>query len=402
MVIMLLNSEFLEFIIVKYVSEDLIIHITDGEAHILVSTDPKRAGTLSSTAQYILQVMHPASIESPGQEQGRREAYGTPVYFNKELCGSVVVRGPVETASKQGELIRVSIESALEYAIYSRNRDSPGDPAASLAQILLSDKPAMEILLPLMNKQEMDPGLLRTVICVSLKFHQTSYFNINLNLGYQSGIERIRTEAIKRLKANRYLNSQDIVYLYNGSTIVIIKSFIPIADHARIYLSLDRICQDLGKTLEEFSAFSFGIAYGNLSYGVNELRKSLNEATEIINIGQRTEPNERLYILEYILFDNVCHYLYPQIVSKMIEPAISKLYKKDGSLPGELISCAEAFVDNCMSISLTAKNHRTHRNTISTRLEKFKILTGLDPVNSFKDAFIVKMLATYVKQNNLG
>jgi carbohydrate diacid regulator len=383
----------------KYVNEDTIIHITDGEAHILASSDSKRTGTKSSTAQYILQVLHPASIESPGQNQ--REAYGTPVYFNKELCGSVVVHGPSNTASRQGELIRVSIESALEYAQYSQNRDSPGDPIAPIAQMLLSDKPDMEKLLPMMNRQELDPSLLRAVICISLRFHQTSYFNINLSLGYQASIERIRTEVIKRLRANRYLNSQDIVYQYNGNTLAIIKSFISTADRTKVYLSLDRICRDLEKTLKEFSAFSFGISYGNLSYGVNELKKSLSEAMEIITIGQRTRPDEQLYILEYILFDNVCHYLYPQIISKMIEPAIAKLKRKNGTLPAELVSCAEAFVDNCMSFSQTAKNHRTHRNTITSRLEKLKVLTGLDPVNSFRDAFIIKMLATYVRQTML-
>ena len=399
---MLLNSEFLEYIILKYMIGKLIIHITDEEAHILVSTDPKRKGTKSSTAQYILQVMHPATIGNPGQEPEKLTvAYGTPIHYNKELCGAVVVNGPEDIASHQGELIRGSIESALEYAVYSQNRDSPEDPIASIARMLLQDKPDTEKLLPLMNRQELDPSLLRTVICISLKFHQTSFFNINLNLGYQSSIERIRTEVVKRLKANLYLNSQDILYIYNGSTIAIIKSFIPSTDHARVYHALDRICQDLEKTLEEFSAFSFGIAYGNLSYGINELKKSLNDAIEIISIGQWARPNERHFALEHILFDNVCHYLYPQIISKMIEPAISKLSRKDGTIPGELIDCAEAFVDNCMSFSETSKNHRIHRNTINTRLEKLKALTGLDPVNSFRDAFVLKILATYIRQHNL-
>jgi carbohydrate diacid regulator len=85
----------------------------------------------------------------------------------------------------------------------------------------------------------------------------------------------------------------------------------------------------------------------------------------------------------------------------MIEPAITKLRKKNGTLPAELVSCAEAFVDNCMNFSQTAKNHRIHRNTIMSRLEKLKILTGLDPVNSFRDAFIIKMIATYIRQTGL-
>jgi carbohydrate diacid regulator len=399
MVIMLLNSEFLEFLVSKYSGCDLTIHITDETAVILASTESKRQGAKSSTAQYILQVMHPAVIGNPGQKSGHREAYGTPIFLNKELCGCAVVHGSAETASRQGELIRVSIESALDYAAYSRNRENPDDPLASIAQMLLLDKPDNQALLAFMNKQELDASLLRTVICISLAFHQTSYFNINLSLGYQSGIERIRTEVVKRLKANRYFNSQDLVYLYNGNTITIIKSFIQPADHSRVYPALDRICHDLEKTLEEFSAFSFSNAYGNLSYGINELKKSFDEAMDIINIGQRTRPNEHFYILENIIFDNVCHYLYPQIISKIIEPAIAKLTKKDGSLPLELVFCAEAFVDNCMNLSATSKNHLTHRNTISTRLEKLKNYTGLDPANSFKDAFLVKMLAIYIRQH---
>jgi carbohydrate diacid regulator len=405
---MLLNSEFLEFIILKHASGDSLIHITDEEAHILASTDHKRVGTKSSTAQYIIQAMRPAAIESIGHEAGQkavsnktesRVVYGTPVYYNKELAGSVVIHGSADSAPRQGDIIKASVETALEYALYTQNHEKIEDAIIPIARMLLADKVDMEKIVPLMNKQELDPTLLRSVICISLKFHQTSYFNINLSLGYQSGIERIRTEAVKRLKANRYLNSQDMVYQYNGNTIVIIKSFIPIGDHSRIYLSLDTICKELEKTLEEFSAFSFGIAYGNLSCGINELKKSLNEAMEIINIGQRTNPGEHLYILEYILFDNICHYLYPQIVSKMVEPALAKLTKKDGTLQREVIFCAEAFVDNTMSFSRTAKNSFMHRNTISSRLERLKNLTTLDPANSFRDAFIVKILATYVRQN---
>ncbi|WP_169312594.1 PucR family transcriptional regulator [Leadbettera azotonutricia] len=371
-----------------------VIHVTNEEGRILASTESKRMGTKSSTAQYIIQVLRPAAIKS-----AEFVAYGTPIYFNKELSGCVVIRGPADSAPRQGELIRVSIESALEYEYYMRNREQNEDGTASIALMLLSDKIDAERLVPLMNKHELDNMLLRSVLCISLKFHQTSYFNINLNLGYQAGIERIRAEAVKRIKANRYLNSQDIVYVYDGNTIVIIKSFIPVSDYSRIYLSLDKICQDVARTLSEFSAFSFGISYGNVSYGINELKKSLQEAMEIISIGQRTQPKEQLFILEHILFDNICHYLYPQIVNKLIEPAISKLTKKDGSIQQDLISCAEAFVDNCMSFSRTAQNTMLHRNTINSRLAKLTSLTGLDPAHSFRDAFIIKMLATYIRQN---
>jgi carbohydrate diacid regulator len=405
---MLLNSDFLDHIIAKYTSKDIVIHITDEKSQIVASTDSNRLSTKSSTAQYILQVMRPTAMENPGRQNfenispaGDFIAYGTPIYSNKELSGTVIIHGSAGSAAQTGEMIRASIESALEYAGYSGSINPSADPRVPIAQMLLSDKPDEEKLIPMMNRQELDPSLLRTVICVSLTFHQTSYFNINLSLGYQSGIERIRAEAVKRLKANRYFNSQDLICLYSNNVIAVIKSFFPVEDNSRIYLSLDKICRDLADSLEEFSAFSFGIAYGNLSYGVKGLKKSLNEAMDIITIGRRTRPEERIFILEYILFDNVCHYLYPQIINKLIEPAIANLKKKDGSIPAELIACVEAFVDNCMNFAQTSNKTGSHRNTISSRLEKLKLLTGLDPANSFRDAFVVKMLATYIRQNNI-
>ena len=42
-----------------------------------------------------------------------------------------------------------------------------------------------------------------------------------------------------------------------------------------------------------------------------------------------------------------------------------------------------------------------HRNTIKTRLEKLKALTGLDPINSFSDAFVIKLVSVYLKQNQI-
>ena len=82
----------------------------------------------------------------------------------------------------------------------------------------------------------------------------------------------------------------------------------------------------------------------------------------------------------------------------MLEPALQKLRRRDGTLPMELILCCEAFVDSCMSLSETSARTQLHRNTIRARLEKLNILTGLDPAANFKDAFLVKMLAVYTRQ----
>ncbi|MCL2616236.1 MAG: helix-turn-helix domain-containing protein [Defluviitaleaceae bacterium] len=391
----MLSADFLDRLLEKYASNS-IIHITDEHTQILASTDSLRVGMNSSTAQYIVQVMRPSVIERENQDDWM--IYGTPVFLGGELRGTVVVRGQASSV-QQGVAVRAALEAALEYDQYSRTfQDS--DERGQIARLMLSGQANADKLVSMMNRQEIDPALLRTAICVSLQFHQTSYFNINLRLGYQSSIEIVRNEAAMCLKGSRHLNTQDFVLIYDRNTIVVIKSFIPTFDYSRIYLALDKICQDFIQDLGAFSAFSLNMAYGNIYGNVADLKKSFEEACEIIQIGKKTGRSERLYILENILFDNIYHNLHPQVSKKLLEPNLKKLEKKDGSLRAELLDCAEHFIDNCMNISATSEKSMLHRNTIRARLEKLQSLTGLDPTNSFYDAFIIKMLAVRLRQDN--
>jgi len=268
-----------------------------------------------------------------------------------------------------------------------------------LARLLLLSQGDHNKYISMMNKLELDSELLRAVICVKLKFYKTSYFNINLSLGYQSSMEAILEEAVKIVNQSHHLNNQDLAFAYDDGYIVIIKSFLPSQDYARIYLALDKICEDLYAALEELKAFEHSMAYGNLHSNVTTLHKSFEEAKETIKIGEKTDATKRLYVLEDILFDNVYHHLNPQIVNKLINPTLEKLKKKDGTVRIELITCAEVFVDTCMNIAATSKISFLHRNTITTRMEKLKELTGLDPSCRFKDAFLIKILAVYLRQS---
>ena len=402
----LLDSGFLNNTIQKYANgHDLVIHITDVEARILASTDSGLLGTKNSTAENILKAAHPAAIKLPKRGQGGNAVYGVPIYNKNELYGCVVLQGQADTASRQGEFIKISIESVLEYSDYSHSSDyshtmeTSEDRIALIAKMLLEDAPDIEKLLPLMTKEEINPNLTRTVICISLKFKNSYDANGKIIPGRHAGNKPVLAEAAGKLKKSHHLNSQDIVYLYDKNTIAIIKSFLPSSDPPAMYKAMETICEDFEKTLGEFNEFSFAISYGNLYQGIQFLGRSFNEAMEIILLGQQKMPENRRFVLEEVLFEKICKHIYFTIISKIMEPILFKLSKKDGRIPKKLISCAEAFVDSCMNFSETSKNHHIHRNTISTRLEKLKSLTGLDPVKSFQDAFVIKMLAAYIRQN---
>jgi DNA-binding PucR family transcriptional regulator len=87
----------------------------------------------------------------------------------------------------------------------------------------------------------------------------------------------------------------------------------------------------------------------------------------------------------------------PIVQHKVIQSVVDKLTKADGSIDLELLSVAEAFVDQCMNLMHTANQLHLHRNTVYLKIDKFKNKTGLNPEKSFQDAFIIKMTAISLK-----
>lgn len=390
-------QNYIQKMLEKYNNDSLIV-ITDEQAKVFASTDYSRIDKHSTTAEYIIHNRQPSLIERVDEESSPNHlVYGTPIYHAEELFGVVVISSHSNVV-ENGNIIRSNIESILEFDKYNSGLISDND-RDQIGRLLLTDHIDQNKCILLMNKQEIDPSLLRTVIYIHLHFHKTSYFNINLNLGYESTIENHLHNIKVQIMNSRYLNTQDIVFSYDRNAIVVIKSFIPVSDHVRIYHAMDKICQSLGEELATNNAYIFRLAYGNLYSRIPDIKKSFNEAKATLQTGYQANDSYFFYKLEHILFENICQDLNPQIENKLLLPSLEKLKKKDGTIRTDLLSCGELYIDNCMNISQASKKGFMHRNTIHTRLEKLRELTGLDPTSSFKDAFIVKLLAVYLRQN---
>lgn len=395
-----INRAFLNDIILKYSTEECIIHITDTASKILASTDSERVGDISSTAIYINKVQRATSMANLDQTKERfSSVYGVPLYADDELYGTVIVRGQAKTASEIGEKIKTAIETIIAYEKYTNADADHKDRIESIAMRIINGEADREGLYSDMYKLDMDPELLRCVIYIKLSYRQNNYFNIKLNLGYSSGIEQFKSRFIEKLSANLYFNSQDIVFMYDYDTALIIKSFIPGPDLSRIYRSLDRICESVAVDCSDFKSAGFKIACGSIYASLDDVPKSFREAEELINIGLRSKKDTDIFLPENMLFESLSYYMNSQIKNKIILSTISSLTKKDGHMASDIIDCAEAYVDSCMNVTETAKITGLHRNTINSRLDKLRQMTGLDPSKSFKDAFIIKETAVYIRQN---
>lgn len=141
------------------------------------------------------------------------------------------------------------------------------------------------------------------------------------------------------------------------------------------------------------------MAYGNPYGDLFSVRKSYDEAQEILTLGKLQDPDLGFYSIGGILLDNICRFLHPQIVNKIILPTLQQLCDEEGHFLYDLLRCGEVFVDHCMDYTAASAAAYMHRNTLKTKLTRLTDLTGLRPTEDFTHALIIKLLAVYARQN---
>ena len=199
--------------------------ITDVSARHIASTDQSRIGARSQEAEFILRTGHSATIDHEktagyGQSLSAVITFACLLSYNDESFGSLVCIGERETAMSLSAQVKSALETAAAYHDYSQAMLTKTDDRAWLARALLEESMNEPRIRATMNRIEMDASLMRAVICVSMQHHQPSYFNINLNLGYQSSVERIN-ERSSEDRQSRFMNTQDLTLVYDRNTLVI-------------------------------------------------------------------------------------------------------------------------------------------------------------------------------------
>lgn len=299
-------------------------------------------------------------------------------------------------------IIKTSLETYLEHHNAKKEAVSDITREEAIIKELLAprqdEKPAISYkLFKSLKSFGIDLFLRRSVILVELEKKDNRYFNINLDLGYELSAEAFKDKGVQILKANKYLNNQDIVAFFDNDHIVIVKSFLDVGDIGKLYQALDNICQGIMSDLEEAKIFSYHIAYGGIYSNFYDLWNSYIEAKNTIRLSAVFQESPGIYNVDQGLLEHVGYYLPSIIKHKVVQAVLTKLIKPDGSRDLELLDIAEEFVDQGMNLMQTARKLYMHRNTVSQKIEKFKRKTGLNPESNFKDAFIIKIAAISVK-----
>ena len=270
-----------------------------------------------------------------------------------------------------------------------------------IIQALLGDKPNLINAKQLMEKENIDISIARSIIYIELSFQTNEYFNINLNLGYSPVLNKARQEIMQFMRDNKYFNAQDIYGYLSDNEFVIMKSFLATGDTTKIYKALDYICMNIETGLDAIELLDAKIAYGNLYTSLSELPSSMLEAKSLISIGKAEYTNQHFYAIDKLVFGSICKNLPPQITEKILIPSLAKLSLEYPTSYKELLHTAKVFIDNCMNFSITAEKMGIHRNTLNKRIERIEYTTGLDIKNCFQDALLIKFMDYIANQEHV-
>jgi carbohydrate diacid regulator len=394
--------EFLQRIIAYYASRmGISIDIAGETGEIIASTREKTIGTVSPSALYVLQCREAVFIKPDHSSLAEKPSiYAIPI-FMKDLEGIVVVvHGPSEIIESGAESLSAVLEAFLE-TFDNRKMLMPKEKRDTLlVQQLLSKEMRENVVLSILKAMEHDPSLVHGVILIKAIPTENTYFNMHLNLGYNESYEKIRGEIINTLKDNEHLNSQDIVAFYDDYHVVIIKSFLGSFGKELIGSAMEVISNSIQEDIAPFKLFDFHIAWGESCEKIFEVRKPFVEAWTMLEIGLKTAPKIRVYRMEDFLLETVEEAIRDTRIARLIDSFLEKINdsdKTESSGESGLLQVAEAYVDSCMSFAETAKRLNIHRNTVTTKLDKLRELSGLDPAVSMPDAFIIKMAAVKLR-----
>ncbi len=187
--------------------------------------------------------------------------------------------------------------------------------------------------------------------------------------------------------------NKDYVVSIGESDIVLIKEVKYNCDEKE----LEKIAHEIADTISAEFFLRVTVGIGTVAESLKDLSASFREAQVAIEVGKVFDTKKNI-----ISYDNLgIGRLIYQLPTTLCEKFLQEVFKKGSleSLDRETLMTIQAFFDNNLNVSETARKLFVHRNTLVYRLEKIKKITGLDlrefdHAITFKVALMVKKYLT--------
>lgn len=167
------------------------------------------------------------------------------------------------------------------------------------------------------------------------------------------------------------------------------------AESDAYYRSAGEFATILKENISEEIKCKIKIGVGGTSHGVFELPLYYSYATSALISGAEFDPQNDIYSFKEYALVKVLSELPDASKEKYIKTVLDKNYREVLS-DEELITAADAFINNSLNISEASRCMYVHRNTLIYRLDKIEKLTGLN-VRNFNDAMTFRVACLIYK-----
>ena len=188
-------------------------------------------------------------------------------------------------------------------------------------------------------------------------------------------------ETVKNLYAE---DAQDYVTSIDEGHIILIKTL----ETANESEEVDSIAKTLVDMIGSEVMVDARVSYGNAVQELKNVSKSYKEASMALDVGKIFYAERNVLAYSELGIGRLIH----QLPISLCEMFLNEVFKGNAQeqFDKETLMTVNAFFENNLNISETARQMYLHRNTLGYRLEKIMKTTGLD-VKKFDDALTFKI-----------
>ncbi len=193
--------------------------------------------------------------------------------------------------------------------------------------------------------------------------------------------DNLLLEMMKGLYAS---GNKDIVTSVDESHIILVKTLAKTDD----YESVNSIAKSMVDTLGAEAMVQVRVAYGSVVDELKDVSKCYKEASMALDVGKIFYAHKEVLAYNELGIGRLIHQL-PYTLCEMFLNEVFRGHALE-QFDEEDLATVNAFFENDLNISETARKMYLHRNTLSYRLDKIQKNTGLD-VRKFDDALTFKI-----------
>lgn len=178
--------------------------------------------------------------------------------------------------------------------------------------------------------------------------------------------------------------TKDVVTSVDESHIILIKTLAK----ADTYEDVNKMAKTLVDTLSMEAMVQVRVAYGSIIDELKDVSKCYKEASMALDVGRIFYVHKDVLAYNELGIGRLIH----QLPYSLCEMFLQEVFRGNAmdQFDKETLATVNAFFENDLNISETARKMYLHRNTLGYRLDKIQKTTGLD-VKKFEDALTFKI-----------